>query len=218
MRELSICYDLFGSQPYVPLPSILYTCKSLMTLELEGQTILVDICDPPSTKHVIVAPSIKYFKIEDEGDDSSVKHLSLRQLFNGVDESMFTVGIVFNQLEHFKVCIHSENCSTLLLWLLRYSPKLTVLNLYVDDDNQDFYGYYRLTGRTALWLLPIGSQTVLRLQAADRGTRAVAVGIASDSDVNGKLRLSRIRNALGLELIRWTRAGTPCRNKRHDRG
>ncbi|CAN7082868.1 unnamed protein product, partial [Brassica oleracea var. botrytis] len=72
-------------------------------------------------------------KIEDEGDDSSVKHLSLRQLFNGVDESMFTVGIVFNQLEHFKVCIHSEKCSTLLLWLLRYSPKLTVLNLYVDD-------------------------------------------------------------------------------------
>ncbi|CAN6969355.1 unnamed protein product [Brassica oleracea var. botrytis] len=43
MRGLSICYDLFGSQPYVPLPSILYTCKSLMTLELEGQTILVDV-------------------------------------------------------------------------------------------------------------------------------------------------------------------------------
>ncbi|CAF2053939.1 BnaC06g00340D [Brassica napus] len=43
MRGLSICYDLFGSKPYVPLPSILYTCKSLMTLELEGQTILVDV-------------------------------------------------------------------------------------------------------------------------------------------------------------------------------
>ncbi|KAF2609010.1 hypothetical protein F2Q68_00043181 [Brassica cretica] len=72
-------------------------------------------------------------------------------------------------------------------------------------------------GTDASWLLPIGSQTVLRLQAADRGTRAVAVGIASDSDVNGKLRSSRIRNALGLELIRWTRAGMPCRNKRRDR-
>ncbi|KAF3590730.1 hypothetical protein DY000_02025153 [Brassica cretica] len=59
---------------------------------------------------------------------------------------------------------------------------------------------------------------VLRLREADRGTRAVAVGIASGSDVNGKLRPSRIRNALELELIRWTRAGTPCRNKRRDRG
>ncbi|KAF3601327.1 hypothetical protein F2Q69_00036686 [Brassica cretica] len=73
-------------------------------------------------------------------------------------------------------------------------------------------------GTNASWLLPIGSQTVQRLRAADRGTRAVAVGIASGSDVNGKLRSSRIRNALGLELIRWTRAGTPCRNKRRDQG
>ncbi|KAF3561407.1 hypothetical protein DY000_02011623 [Brassica cretica] len=74
------------------------------------------------------------------------------------------------------------------------------------------------TGTDASWLLPIGSQTVLRLRATDRGTRAVAVGIASGSDVNRKLRSSRIRNALGLELIRWTRAGTPCWNKRRDRG
>ncbi|KAF3584637.1 hypothetical protein F2Q69_00028760 [Brassica cretica] len=73
-------------------------------------------------------------------------------------------------------------------------------------------------GTDVSWLLPIGSRTVLRLRAADRGTRAVAVGIASSSDVNGKLRSSRIRNALGLELIRWTLAGTPCRNKRRDRG
>ncbi|KAF3547648.1 hypothetical protein DY000_02009282 [Brassica cretica] len=72
-------------------------------------------------------------------------------------------------------------------------------------------------GTDASWLLPIGSQTVLRLRAADRGTRAVAVGIASGSDVNGKLRSSRIRNALGLELITWTRAGTPCRKKRRYR-
>ncbi|KAF2595140.1 hypothetical protein F2Q70_00042272 [Brassica cretica] len=73
-------------------------------------------------------------------------------------------------------------------------------------------------GTDASWLLPIGSRTVLRLRSADRGTRAVAVRIASGSDVNGKLRSSRIRNALGLELIRWTRAGMPCRNKRRDRG
>ncbi|KAF2588982.1 hypothetical protein F2Q70_00040115 [Brassica cretica] len=49
-------------------------------------------------------------------------------------------------------------------------------------------------GTEAIWLLPIGLRTVLRLRAADRGTRAVAVGVASGSDVNGKLRSSRIRN------------------------
>ncbi|KAF3549167.1 hypothetical protein F2Q69_00036292 [Brassica cretica] len=60
------------------------------------------------------------------------------------------------------------------------------------------------------------------MRAADRRTGAVAVGIASGSDANGKLcclerelswikmelSSSRIRNALGLELIRWIRAGT----------
>ncbi|KAF2610224.1 hypothetical protein F2Q70_00010944 [Brassica cretica] len=64
----------------------------------------------------------------------------------------------------------------------------------------------------------------LEMRAADRQTGAVAVGIAiaSGSDANGKLCClerelswikmelgsSRIRNALGLELIRWIRAGT----------
>lgn len=48
------------------------------------KNLTLQICDPPSTKHVIVAPSIKYIKIKDEGDDPSVKHLSVRQLFKGV--------------------------------------------------------------------------------------------------------------------------------------
>ncbi|KAF3585292.1 hypothetical protein F2Q69_00028386 [Brassica cretica] len=62
----------------------------------------------------------------------------------------------------------------------------------------------------------------LEMRAGDRRTGAVAVGIASGSDANGKLcclerelswikmdlSSSRIRNALGLELIRCIRAGT----------
>ena len=63
---------------------------------------------------------------------------------------------------------------------------------------------------------------MLEMRAADRRTGAGAVGIAGGSDANGKLcclerelswikmelSSSRIRNALGLELIRWIRAGT----------
>ncbi|KAF3601326.1 hypothetical protein F2Q69_00036685 [Brassica cretica] len=100
------------------------------------------------------------------------------------------------------------------------APSLSVF-LLVDCRNRTTKREPRAgqrAGTDASWLLPIGSRMVLRLRAADRGTRAVAVGIASGSDVNGKLRSSRIRIALGLELIRWTRAGTSCRNKRRDRG
>jgi len=45
-------------------------------------------------------------------------------------------------------------------------------------------------------------------ELADRGTRAGWTSDASCSDANGKLRTSRIRNALGLELIGWMQAGT----------
>ncbi|KAF2601812.1 hypothetical protein F2Q70_00025991 [Brassica cretica] len=45
-------------------------------------------------------------------------------------------------------------------------------------------------------------------ELADRGTRAGWTSDASCSDANGKLRTSRIRNALGLELIGWMQDGT----------
>ncbi|KAF3498201.1 hypothetical protein DY000_02055360 [Brassica cretica] len=43
---------------------------------------------------------------------------------------------------------------------------------------------------------------------ADWGTRASWTSDARCSDANGNLRTSRIRNALGLELIRWMQVGT----------
>ncbi|KAF2542387.1 hypothetical protein F2Q68_00029839 [Brassica cretica] len=79
-------------------------------------------------------------------------------------------------------------------------------------------------GRHASWTRAGLDTNGLRLEmrAADHRTGAVAVGIASSSDANGKLcclerelswikmelSSSRIRNVLGLELIRWIRAGT----------
>ncbi|KAL0884819.1 hypothetical protein Bca101_008800 [Brassica carinata] len=112
--------------------------------------------------HVIVTPSLKYFKLYDDGQClsymihmpkleeadlnvlndlnkllgsvTSVKHLSLLQFVNVEgDESELTVGVIFNQLEHVKLCIYSEDWSKILVWLLRNSPKLRVLNLYVYD-------------------------------------------------------------------------------------
>ncbi|CAA7047964.1 unnamed protein product [Microthlaspi erraticum] len=112
---------------------------------------------------VIVTPSLKYFKVEDKRDNpscliepmpkleeadidvlldiekilksvKSAKRLSLRPMFYSAEESMYGAGIVFSQLEHLKICIFSKNWSKMLLWLLRNSPKLRVLNLYVDRD------------------------------------------------------------------------------------
>ena len=39
---------------------------------------------------------------------------------------------VFNQLEHVKLSFYSDDWSKLLVWLLRNSPKLRELNIYVD--------------------------------------------------------------------------------------
>ncbi|CDY34607.1 BnaC08g41660D [Brassica napus] len=70
------------------------------------------------------------------GSMTSVKRLSLRQFFNRDDESVLTVGAVFNQLEHVKLSFYSDDWSKLLVWLLRNSPKLRELNIYVDWNNR----------------------------------------------------------------------------------
>ncbi|CAH2069711.1 unnamed protein product [Thlaspi arvense] len=62
-----------------------------------------------------------------------VKRLSLRELCSGEDEHKYRSGIVFNRLEYLKLCICNDNWSKLLVWLLRNSPKLRVLNLYVES-------------------------------------------------------------------------------------
>ncbi|KAH0866391.1 hypothetical protein HID58_083602 [Brassica napus] len=126
--------------------------------------------DHLDVQHVIVTPSLKYFKLYDEGHDlsysiehmpkleeadidvassldellgsmTSVKRLSLRQFFNRDDESVLTVGAVFNQLEHVKLSFYSDDWSKLLVWLLRISPKLRELNIYVDQNDSQFQYY-----------------------------------------------------------------------------
>ncbi|CAA7047961.1 unnamed protein product [Microthlaspi erraticum] len=121
-----------------------------------------------SDGYVLITPSVKYFKFEDyrgvysiflvepmpkleEADiyvmqgfnkflESiiSVKRLSLRVIRNSPITSS---GIVFSQLEHLKLCICSDNWSKLLVWLLRKSPKLRVLNLYVDQRYRHYMEY-----------------------------------------------------------------------------
>ncbi|CAA7059613.1 unnamed protein product [Microthlaspi erraticum] len=43
VRELSINYSSCSEEPDLVLPTSLYTCKSLVTLELEGRDVLVDM-------------------------------------------------------------------------------------------------------------------------------------------------------------------------------
>ncbi|KAG7538223.1 F-box-like domain superfamily [Arabidopsis suecica] len=58
-RELSICYLYYWDEsPQLLLPCSLYTCKSLVTLKLEGEKILVDV---PST---VCLPSLKTLQLE----------------------------------------------------------------------------------------------------------------------------------------------------------
>ncbi|KAL0884818.1 hypothetical protein Bca101_008799 [Brassica carinata] len=64
------------------------------------------------------------------GSMTSVKRLSLRQFFNRDDE-----------LEHVKLCFYSDDWSKLLVWLLRNSPKLRELNIYVDQMDSQFQYY-----------------------------------------------------------------------------
>ncbi|EOA15055.1 hypothetical protein CARUB_v10028414mg [Capsella rubella] len=222
VRELSISYYSLHYKSVALLPCSLYTCKSLVTLKLEGKKILVDVpqmvflpllknleledvtyANEDSLKllvsscpvledlsierygeanvgaivvissslqrfylsmyntwssdgFLIDTPSLKYFKVVDWGDSISpeadingldiedilksittVKRLSLDTFFSFQEESVDSVGIAFNQLEHLKLHVANDNWSMLLVPLLKYSPKLRVLNLHTD-----VYGTY----------------------------------------------------------------------------
>ncbi|XP_019088084.1 PREDICTED: putative FBD-associated F-box protein At5g56690 [Camelina sativa] len=67
---------------------------------------------------------------------TSVKRLSLRVDFNSKEDPGYDAGIVFNQLEHLKLCIINDYWSKLLVRLLKDSSKLRVLNL---DASVSFY-------------------------------------------------------------------------------
>ncbi|CAA7024545.1 unnamed protein product [Microthlaspi erraticum] len=69
---------------------------------------------------------------------TSVRRLSLRSWFSSAEESVYRAGIVFSQLEHLMLCIHSKYWSKLLIWLLRNSPKLRVLNVYVIRGSLEY--------------------------------------------------------------------------------
>ncbi|KFK24547.1 hypothetical protein AALP_AAs47338U000100, partial [Arabis alpina] len=130
----------------------------------------------------LVTPSLKYFKVVDEREMfsyliepmpkleeadidvlqnlkkllesiTSVKRLSLRALYNRQREPVYRSGIVFNQLEHLKLCICNDYWSKLLVRLLQDSPKLRVLNLYLDDDLR-FEDYERIMWRKKLSSVP----------------------------------------------------------------
>ncbi|CAA7047949.1 unnamed protein product [Microthlaspi erraticum] len=60
VRELSIGYFCSNRKPHdvLSLPSSLYTCNSLMTLKLEGETILVDV------PRIVCLPSLKTLKLQ----------------------------------------------------------------------------------------------------------------------------------------------------------
>ncbi|KAG7538682.1 F-box domain [Arabidopsis suecica] len=236
LRELCIDYYDYYAQTDLLFSRNLYTCKSLVTLKLEGLGILVDVprdvCLPSlktlqlrvayskedslrlllsycpvledlvielndennnvkalvvivptlqrlslkiasscsDERYLIVTPSLKYFKVEDDRDIfnalienmpeleeadiyvtqhietllesvTSVKRLTLRQLYNTIDESKYRAGIVFNQLEQVKLSICNDYWSKLVIWLLKNSPKLRVLNLYVDSDDERYEEY-----------------------------------------------------------------------------
>ncbi|CAA7047971.1 unnamed protein product [Microthlaspi erraticum] len=149
-----LCIERVGSEDN--LRAIVVNVPSLQRLSL-------DVFQRSPGGYVIVTPSLQYFKVEDfsatfscliehapkleEAEISvfqefeellksiaSVKLLSVLALWNSPEEPVYSVSTIFNQLEHLKLGIYSDNWSKLLVWLLRNSPKLRVLNLYVDKD------------------------------------------------------------------------------------
>ncbi|CAA0411111.1 unnamed protein product [Arabidopsis thaliana] len=121
-------------------------------------------------RYLIVTPSLKYFKVEDDREIfnalienmpeleeadiyvtqhietllesvTSVKRLTLRQLYNSIDEYKCRAGIVFKQLEQLELSICSDNWTKLVIWLLQNSPNLRVLNLDADSDYERYEEY-----------------------------------------------------------------------------
>ncbi|CAL9243859.1 unnamed protein product [Arabidopsis halleri] len=122
--------------------------------------------------HVIVTPSLKYFKLLDSRDClsyliehmpeleeadinvkqnpdkllvsiTSIKRLSLN-VFNSQEEPGYHAGIVFNHLEHLELCISNNYGYKLLVRLLKDSPKLRVLSICVHvRSEKPKFGKYK---------------------------------------------------------------------------
>ncbi|CAA7047966.1 unnamed protein product [Microthlaspi erraticum] len=122
---------------------------------LEDLLIERDSAGDNVTAMVVKSPSLQMLVLEIGNECSSDGRLSLRPLFYCAEETVDRAGIVFNQLEHLKLCIYSEDwsksgaelekvCKGVKSWELRNSPKLRVLNLFVDMWPQ-FDAYERVT-------------------------------------------------------------------------
>ncbi|CAA7047972.1 unnamed protein product [Microthlaspi erraticum] len=127
------------------------------------QRLTLEVYQRSSGGYVIVTPSLKYFKFVDFSETfscliehipkleeadirvcqefetllksiASVRLLSVLALCNNPEESVYSVSTIFNQLEHLKFGIYSDDWSKLLIWLLGNSPKLRVLNISIDHD------------------------------------------------------------------------------------
>ncbi|CAA7047973.1 unnamed protein product [Microthlaspi erraticum] len=127
------------------------------------QRLTLEVYQRSSGGYVIVAPSLKYFKFVDFSETfscliehipkleeadirvsqefetllksiASVKLLSVLALCNNPEEPVYSDGTIFNQLEHLKFGIYSDDWSKLLIWLLGKAPKLRVLNISIDHD------------------------------------------------------------------------------------
>ncbi|KFK43505.1 hypothetical protein AALP_AA1G134100 [Arabis alpina] len=65
---------------------------------------------------------------------TSVKCLSLSIYFHNEQESLYPAGLVFNQLEHLKLCIDNRDWQQLLFRLLENSFKLQSLYIFSDFE------------------------------------------------------------------------------------
>ncbi|KAG2315158.1 hypothetical protein Bca52824_018280 [Brassica carinata] len=110
---------------------------------------------------VINTPSLKYFKIldyiEEYKEDSSYSYyfedttkleeadiestyLDINKFVRSIRSALYHEGIVFGQLQHLKLCSCGPNWSKLLVRLLKDSPLLRDLEVYLNDD----YTYSRV--------------------------------------------------------------------------
>ncbi|KAJ0236423.1 hypothetical protein HA466_0257290 [Hirschfeldia incana] len=61
------------------------------------------------------------------------RHMLILDTFISPVQFLYGDGLVFNQLEHLKLCVHTRKSSNLLTRLLEYSPNLRVLDIFEMD-------------------------------------------------------------------------------------
>ncbi|CAA7060074.1 unnamed protein product, partial [Microthlaspi erraticum] len=98
------------------------------------QRLTLEVYQRSSGGYVIVTPSLKYFKFVDFSETFSCLIEHIPKLEEADIRPVYSVSTIFNQLEHLKFGIYSDDWSKLLIWLLGNSPKLRVLNISIDHD------------------------------------------------------------------------------------